>query len=780
MKKFLSFTILLLFVSTVAVAQSYFKDYKSGEQNFSEQNYSTAIENFTNVIAAKNDHDRAYNYRGLCYFYTNDYEKAVADFKKAVELKEKSDEYHLNHGKALMALNKNKEAIAAFDISIDRNKKQTEAYQAKLQAQMQAKMFMDAVTTAEQLLSIEKNGASYYILGVAQDSSKLFKEAAYSFDRAKFYDSKLIGAYIGLAHSNMKLGKYPEALKYADKALELDPKNVHTLKIRSATNKENNNLQAAIDDYSKVILFEPEQVQHYITRASLYEKIGQNPNAIADYTKALTLNKDNANIYFKRAALFEKIADFKAAIKDYEEIKRLSPYDGTAMKLYDEAKKRMYELNRENNNPELEMISPVSPKPGFLQLAKGTQKLTFKGKVKDASLIEFVKVNGKDANFSKDSLNPIFDIELDLTEVKNVSITVFDVYQNSETWMFEFIETEVNAPVVELLAPYASDDGTIYLDADDPTLYIEGLIKDESFIKSIFIDGVTASFNTQEKNPKFSMTINIMNKTNFIVTAEDEYGNKTEKEFTLNRENAALLADNPMGKTWVIFIENSNYQSFASLDGPAKDVTMMKSAFAKYKINNVIHKKDMTKAQLERFFSIELRDLVRSNKVNSLLVWYAGHGKFINETGYWIPTDAKRDDEFTYFNINNLKASMQSYSKEITHTLVITDACESGPSFYQAMRSTTTEKSCNDWKATKFKSSQVFSSAGYELASDNSQFTKTFAATLSGNPDACIPIETVVNKVKTAVTKSGAKQAPKFGKIAGLEDEDGTFFFIKK
>ena len=67
-----------------------------------------------------------------------------------------------------------------------------------------------------------------------------------------------------------------------------------------------------------------------------------------------------------------------------------------------------------------------------------------------------------------------------------------------------------------------------------------------------------------------------------------------------------------------------------------------------------INKKNMSKKQLERFFSIELRDLVRSNRVNSLLVWYAGHGKFINETGYWVPTDAKRDDEFTYFNINNL------------------------------------------------------------------------------------------------------------------------------
>lgn len=779
MKKVILISILVALFLPIS-AQTYFKDYKAGESNFQQKDYAAAIENFTKVIEAKKDHDRAFNLRGLCYIELKEYVKAASDFTQAISIKEKEAEYHFNLGKTNILLKDYVNAIGALEKAIDRDKKMVEAYHLKIKAQMEAKMFMDAVGTAEKTLSLEKNGLSYYLLGAAQDSSKLYKEAAYSFDRAKFYDSKLVGAYIGLAHSNMKLSKFTEALKHADKALEIESSNIYALIVRSQINEGNNSLQAAIDDYSKVILFESEQINHYIKRATLYEKIGQNTNAIADYTKALLMNKDNATLYFKRAALYEKMIDFKAAIKDYEEIKKLSPYDGTAMKLYDEAKKRMYELNRETNNPDLEMIVPASPKPGFLQLAKGTQRLTFKGIVKDASLIEFIKVNGKDANFSKDSLNPIFEIELDITDVKNISITAFDVYQNSETWNFEFLETEINAPVVSLFAPYASDDGTIQLDADDPSLYIEGVVKDESFIKSIFIDGVTASFNTQESNPKFSMTINIMNKTSFVVTTEDEYGNKAEKTFLLNRENVALLADNPMGKTWVIFIENSKYQSFASLDGPEKDVTMMKSAFAKYKINNVVHKKDMTKAQLERFFSIELRDLVRSNKVNSLLVWYAGHGKFINETGYWIPTDAKRDDEFTYFNINNLKASMQSYSKEITHTLVITDACESGPSFYQAMRSTPTEKSCNDWKATKFKSSQVFSSAGYELASDNSQFTKTFASTLSGNPDACIPIETIVSKVKTAVTQSGAKQAPKFGKIAGLEDEDGTFFFIKK
>jgi hypothetical protein len=95
------------------------------------------------------------------------------------------------------------------------------------------------------------------------------------------------------------------------------------------------------------------------------------------------------------------------------------------------------------------------------------------------------------------------------------------------------------------------------------------------------------------------------------------------------------------------------------------------------------------------------------------------------------------------------------------------------------MRSTGEIRQCDDINATKFKSSQVFSSAGYELASDNSQFTKTFAKSLQFNENSCIPIETIVSNV-TAATATNENQKPLFGKIAGFEDENGTFFFIKK
>jgi hypothetical protein len=242
--------------------------------------------------------------------------------------------------------------------------------------------------------------------------------------------------------------------------------------------------------------------------------------------------------------------------------------------------------------------------------------------------------------------------------------------------------------------------------------------------------------------------------------------------------NSGTAANNPMGKTWVVFVENSSYKNLAALDGPIRDVSAIQRALANYQINKTIHKKDMSKAEMERYFNIELRDELKTNQVKSLLIWYAGHGKFINDVGYWVPVDATRDDEFTYFNINALKASLKAYAS-LTHTLVISDACESGPGFYQAMRSTNNEPTCDNLQASTLKSAQVFSFAGYQLAVDNSMFTKTFANTLINNQNACIPIETIVKSVSVAVANSN-QQKPKFGKITGLQDENGTFFFIVK
>jgi len=239
------------------------------------------------------------------------------------------------------------------------------------------------------------------------------------------------------------------------------------------------------------------------------------------------------------------------------------------------------------------------------------------------------------------------------------------------------------------------------------------------------------------------------------------------------------VQSNPMGKTWVVFIENTNYITLSSLLGAQKDVNLVSDALAGYQIDKVIHKQDLKKGEMEKFFSRELPALLKQNNVNSLLIWYSGHGKFINETGYWIPVDAQRDDESTYYKMGKLKEELGKLSGQLKHLLVITDACESGPTFFQAMRSIPTEPVCDDAVAVQKRSYQLFSASGYDLATEESLFARTIAEALGNNPKACIPVQEVVKKVTIQLMRSHLDR-PQFGNITGMESEGGTFFFYKK
>ncbi|MEQ8624559.1 MAG: tetratricopeptide repeat protein [Vicingaceae bacterium] len=778
-----TFSILLLssvlaFLSS-SFAQSPKKYFKTGEDFVEAENHQDAIIQFTKAIEIKSDYTDAYLERAKSYEKLEKLEDAAEDYNRLVALETKESEFPYNLGRLYFDLEKYQKSVEALSIAIELDKKYLSAIQMRSLALIKLGKYEEALADCNRAIEIEKkDGVNYYNHGVVSDSLEDYETAEADFTKAIQLGLENEATYIALAKVRIKRAKLDEAFEASNKVIELDQESEAGYFVKSKIYFLKKDFPNAINDISKVLAINPKNEEAYYQRGIYYQKLSQHQNAINDFTQGILLNNKNYKFFYKRAHSNESIANYDGAIKDYESLRRLSPYDEEAKRMLEDAKDRLYELNREDKPPFVDITSPNTKGDNVLEVSEALSSFSLEGQVKDASAIEYIKVSGSEINFNKDELNPSFTTELN-TDAEKIIVETSDIYGNKLSIEYQIEKTETNPPEISLIAPYASDNGEVYLDSEDPSLYVEGKIKDKSLIKSIFIEGATASYVYESTNPTFSATIDVSNKNKILVKAEDIYGNVSEKTFTLNREAARIAGDNPMGKTWVVFIENSDYESFASLDGPVKDVTMMKSAFANYEIHNIIHKKNMAKVDLERFFSIELRDLIRSNRVNSILVWYAGHGKFINESGYWIPVNAKRDDEFTYFNINSLKAFMHSYSNYVTHALVVTDACESGPSFYQAMRSTETEKRCDDWSATKFKSSQVFSSAGYELATDNSQFTKTFANSLSNNPNACIPIDKVVSKVTQAVAKNNS-QRPKFGKISGLEDENGTFFFIKK
>ncbi len=779
MKKRVLFLVLsMALLSISAYGQNGKKFYKAGNEFVDNLKYEDAIAQFTSAIGVEPSNADYYYARGKAYIALLKNNEAKSDFEKAIVFEPKNVDALVSLGAVCNKMGDFTNALGFLNRASHVDKRNSTAYSEKVLTFIGLEKYDQALRASDTALIIKDTPMNYYWRGIVYTKLNNDILAKKELEKSISKDKKLPEPRLELAELLLKANDAQGALDQCNEILKNDDRNTAAYLMRSKVYKKNLDYPSAINDISKNILIEPNNPDFYFARGQCYQDFNQHANAINDFTKCISLNHNNPDAYFARAKSYEDIMSFDKAMDDYKKITALSEFDPRAHKMLKDAQDRLYELNREQDPPVVTVVSP-EPVNDSIKMKGDSKTLLITGKIKDASKIKSFTINKESVQFAEKKGEYDFLSNVNVDGINEVVLVATDDYDNQKTLTYPLTRTETNPPKITIVAPYASDDGQVYIDNNSELLNIQGKIADESKIKSIFIDGVSGSYSTNDLNPVFTATINILNKSKIVVEAEDIYGNHQTTEFRLNREGAELSATNPMGKTWVVFIENSAYTSFASLDGPVKDINLMVRAFTNYSIQNIIHMKDMTKEQMEKFFSIDLRDQIKANQVKSLLIWYAGHGKFINDVGYWIPVDAKRDDEFTYFNLNTLRAAMETYLNYLTHTLVVTDACESGPSFYQAMRSDLKKRSCDDWQATQFKSSQVFSSAGYELAVDDSQFTRTFATALSNNPIACIPIEEIVAKVSSAVGASN-QQKPKFGKITGLKDEDGTFFFIAR
>ena len=776
--KVIFLTALMAFVSVNAFGQNGKKYYKAGTEFMESMKYEDAVEQFTSAVGVEPSNAGYYFARGQANEKLLRYADAKADYEKVIVFDAKNVEALVSLGDIGNSTGNYEEALRHLNRATAVDKRNKRAYPVKVITLLELEQFDQALKVADTAVAIDGSAMNLYYRGVVYRKLTNDVAAKKEFEKSISKDKKLPEPRLALADLLLATDA-AEAMSQCNEVIKNDDRNTDAYIMRSKIYKKNLDFPNAINDISKNILIDPANQSFYMLRGLYYQEFNQHTNAINDFSKYISLNDNDPDGYFARARSYEEIMNYEKAMEDYGKITILSEDDPKARRMLKDSEARLYELNREKAAPEIALLSPL-PVNDTIEVRGDKAAILLSGKIMDKSKLKMVTINNGPVSTTESKSGEYeFLSNIDVSGIDKITILARDDYDNEKTIVYPIKRTEINPPLIAILAPYTTGDGQVYLDSSTPNVAIQGKITDDSHIKSITIGDVSASYRRDELNPSFTAILDVSNLAKFNIIAEDIHGNRQETEFRLNREGADIAANNPMGKTWVVFIENSSYETFASLDGPIKDVATIQRALANYQIHNIIHKKDMTKSEMERYFSIELRDLVRKNQVKSLMVWYAGHGKFINDVGYWIPVDAKRDDEFTYFNINGLKAGLQGYGDVVVHTLVVSDACESGPGFYTAMRSVNEEPSCDNTIVAGAKSAQVFSSAGYELAEDNSKFTSTFANTLLNNRNACIPIETIVKSVTAAVaTETGQK--PKFGKIQGLEDMNGTFFFIAK
>ncbi len=766
-------------------AQSVKKLIKEARSLSEAKDYTGAIDKLNQALQLEPENGDAFFLRGSVFYKQENFQAAVRDLTAASNKNPKNAAILEELALSQLKTNENIDAINTLDRIIGLSPKTSRFYHLKEETQLKSKNYEGVIQTGTAALSVNKeDDYSYYLMGQAVDrvgntglaETYFTKALEIALDTKGKRDNPQVlhPYYSAIADVQFKLSKDDQAITNFSNAIKLNANDEQVLIKRGIVYTRKKEFQNATMDFNQAIAINAKSSEAFYQRGLVNQQLGQFAASINDFNQAILLDAKNASAFASRAESNLRSGSYADAIRDFKQAIQLNPTNKELGKSLSEAKQKHFDANKESVAPVITILEPKGASKEITVRADA-KSITIKGMVTDASYIRSIIIDGQSLSLAEEAMNPEFTSTIDLKDKNIIKIQVTDCYLNSSNAEFSIVRTEVGIPNVSFTKPYQTLERELFIE-NQPSIMLEGKVSDESLIKSIIINGTSASFPLEMKNPTFQALVNIGTKDSLSIQVVDVYGNELVSNYKLIRDDTSNA--NPMGTTWVVFIENSNYKNLQKLEGPGRDVNDMKSALSNYKIDKIVHKKDLSKAELDKFFSIELRDQIQKNRVKSLIIWYAGHGKFLNETGYWIPVDGDNYDEYTYYSVNQLRASMQAYTM-LKHVLVISDACESGPAFYMAMRDDMKPRLCSDWEVTKFRSAQVITSANKELSSDISLFTTAFVNSLNNNPNDCISVETIALKVM-GIVKQNQRQTPKFGKIKGLDDEDGSFFFIKK
>jgi tetratricopeptide (TPR) repeat protein len=710
--------VLLVGSGTAQSGKAFFKD---AEALRADNQLDQALEKYDLAVQVDPKYLKAYEARADVYELLGRKQESAADRRKVSELDPAEPKYAAAAAKAYVELGDmaTAEELCARALKVD--PKCMEALQARVRIAL-AKGDVDvAVSSADAALAVKATTDTYYLHGLARIASRDYKTAEFDFDKVIEWNYLYEPAYVALAETQLKLFEQysgstmqtrtlEKAIEKCTRALELNPGSTDALFARSKAFGLQKEYAKAIDDVSKCMALGRVDAAVHQLRAAHYHGFGQHQNAVNDLNKVLSTDPTNVPLLLFRAECREANLDLEGAKKDLESAEKAMALD-TTFTAEDRRKiseqrtalaKRIFEENRESDPPSITVVEPYRRQESPVVMV-GAELLRVKvtGHVRDRNLLKSIRVNNKDADFTKEDKDPEFFINIPLkAEEKTITVEATDVYDNMARVDLVVERSESIPPELSLITPRATGNRTVNVLAGREDLFLEGLASDPSGIRSISVDGVMASYRTDTTQTDFSIKLDIKGRTQFTIRAEDQYGNGRELSYTISHQAPEPLAVKPSaekpetpkpvesatGTTWVIHVANADYRNFPALNTSANDMEKMRKAFSKYSVQKTITKRNLSKQQLERFFNIELRDLARTNKVETILVWYSGHGRTVGGKSFWVPVDGKKDDIYSFYNYGALKSQMQNYSETVRNTLVVSDAAGSEASIYDLTR----------------------------------------------------------------------------------------------
>ncbi len=313
-------------------------------------------------------------------------------------------------------------------------------------------------------------------------------------------------------------------------------------------------------------------------------------------------------------------------------------------------------------------------------------------------------------------------------------------------------------------------------------LMIKGRAIDPAGIKSVSVNGIT--IYSKEDGDFWGSVKLTSGKNQIAVKATDLAGNTKEEVFEIEKSdvitNDIVEVTVKPGKNYALIIGAQNYDdtSIPSLENPVADGIKLKLILrTDYNFDNSnIHTLfNPGKLDLRKKF-IEITDLLQPE--DNLVIFYAGHGIWVDKEkkGYWLLTDAKRNDVNTWLanrDVLDMIAKIPS-----RHTLLITDACFSGSLF--KTRSIGADAPVPIREMSEKISRIAITSGNDTEVPDESVFMKYLVKALSENKEKYLTAQKMFITQIIEAVMTETKTEPRYGTLELAGHVGGDYIFIKK
>lgn len=285
-----------------------------------------------------------------------------------------------------------------------------------------------------------------------------------------------------------------------------------------------------------------------------------------------------------------------------------------------------------------------------------------------------------------------------------------------------------------------------------------------------------------EKEDRFVVQIFQDKKTTLLALSESE-----KKGMLLSMSPTVTYKTEE--KYYALIIGNSEYEDkkIDDLIAPVNDAKALNNVLeTKYGFETVL----LLDASREEIFDGIQEMITKLNREDNLLIYYAGHGMYIQEQeqGYWLPIDADKNKRSKWINTQSIVSEVKLV--EAKHILLIVDSCFSG----SLTKSSSTNKNLNiekgdkKWERLKLKKARwLISSGGTETVDDadgsgHSYFARKLIDTLRENESGQVLssyniFEPIFDYV---INNSPVKQTPERKVIIDTGHDGGDFLFFAK